>query len=64
MEIADAQTVQDAAFIALSREAMPALIAEVRRLRAERDALKAELAKVPTLGGALFIPCNSLEVQP
>ena len=34
MEVADTQLVQDAAFIALSREAMPALIAEVRRLRA------------------------------
>jgi len=38
MEIADTQLVQDAAFIALSREAMPALIAEVRRLRAELGA--------------------------
>ena len=33
MEVADAQTVRDATFIAASREAMPALIAEVRRLR-------------------------------
>ena len=40
MEVADAQTVRDATFIAASREAMPALIAEVRRLRVLTDGLK------------------------
>jgi hypothetical protein len=45
MEVASTQLVQDAAFIAASREAMPALIDEVRRLRAERDALRTALLR-------------------
>ena len=108
MEVAECQMPADGTFIAAARVDVPALVAEVRRLRAElgaayghdyakanpdaytalhdalivaegqrdqakmraekaeaeRDALKAELAKVPTLDGALFTPCNSLEVQP
>lgn len=34
MEVADTQLVRDATFIAASRAAVPALVAEVRRLRA------------------------------
>ena len=49
MEVADAQTVRDATFIAASREAMPALIAEVRSLRAERDALRKDAALLDAL---------------
>ena len=33
---------------------------ELVALQRETDALKAELAKVPTLGGALLIPCKAL----
>ena len=41
-----------------------AMIFEIHALRAERDALRKELAKFPTLDGALLIPCKTLEVQP
>lgn len=41
-----------------------AMADEIVALRAERDALRKELAKFPTLDGALLIPCNALEVQP
>jgi hypothetical protein len=54
----------DAAFIAAARADVPALIDEVRRIQAERDALRTELAKYPTLDGALLIPCKTLAVQP
>lgn len=40
MEVADTQLVRDATFIAASREAVPALAAEVRRLRALVDGVK------------------------
>ena len=64
MEVAECQMDADGAFIAAARVDVPALIAEVRRLRDERDALRKELAKFPTLDGALLIPCNALEAQP
>jgi hypothetical protein len=47
-----------------TERALEDLVAEVRRLRDERDALRKELAKFPTLDGALLIPCNALEAQP
>ena len=40
------------------------MICEIHALRAERDALRKELAKFPTLDGALLIPCKTLAVQP
>jgi hypothetical protein len=40
------------------------LAQHVATLRAERDALRKELAKFPTLDGALLIPCKTLAVQP
>ena len=41
MEVAECQMDTDGAFIAAARVDVPALIAEVRSLRAERDALRA-----------------------
>lgn len=41
-----------------------AMIFEIHALRAERDALRKELAKFPVLDGALLIPCKTLAVQP
>jgi hypothetical protein len=40
MEVAECQMDADGAFIAAARVDVPALIAEVRRLRVERDALR------------------------
>jgi hypothetical protein len=42
MEVAECQMPTDGAFIAAARVDVPALIAEVRRLRAERDALEVQ----------------------
>lgn len=52
MEVADTQLVRDATFIAASRAAVPALVAEVRRLRAE-------LAKSFTMQGAPVVLCRT-----
>lgn len=41
MEVAECQMGTDGAFIAAARVDVPALVAEVRSLRAERDALRA-----------------------
>lgn len=43
MEVADTQTEKDAAFIAAARDAVPSLIAEVRRLREENEALHSRI---------------------
>lgn len=42
--IADLRYLHDAAFIAAARAAVPALVAEVRRLRAENDLLRPKVA--------------------
>jgi hypothetical protein len=65
MELAECQRGVDAAYLAaVHPQQTLALVAEVRRLRVERDAMRTELAKFPTLDGALLVPCKTLAVQP
>ena len=45
MEVAECQMVRDGEFIAAARVDVPALVAEVRTLRAERDALRKDAAR-------------------
>jgi hypothetical protein len=55
-------SLHDALVIAEGQRDQAKLRAE--KAEAERDALRTELAKYPTLDGALVVPCKMLEVQP